>query len=183
MLDLALCKRYSMDEYRETKQQLQSIRDQYREYVKQFEQDFREETNAMHNSNHCRAQPPYDGPANDEYFDLEGLDIKRIYKDLCRVYHPDVPDTGDEDLFISAQDAYEESDVATLIDMACKCPEIDVDLDGLDQHFWQSMQYEIDEMNQEIYETQHRLPWLWCTVSEQEKPEMRARILAHFSAP
>jgi len=104
-------------------------------------------------------------------------DITRLYRKLCKRYHPDI--TGNDEDFLKVQKSYETGDDSQLITMALQGG-IEVD-DKLKHHAKphtaQLPVLSVAEIKEEINNLKHTLPWVWGTASSDRRKLIRPNIV------
>lgn len=107
-----------------------------------------------------------------------GDKLSKLYRKLCKRYHPDMCNNDDD--FLKVQESYEKGDNMTMIEMAIQCDiPIETYVDNKDEliNYWS---LEIQRMEQEIYNLTHMLPWVWCMANPQKKTDLRPTVLNHL---
>ena len=104
--------------------------------------------------------------------------LSKLYRKLCKRFHPDVH--GDDQEFLKIQEKYESGDNAGLLDTAIQNDiPIDEDIDNREEmaNYWQQ---EISRMEQEIYNLTHMLPWVWCMADERTRLSLRPTMIVQI---
>ena len=159
-----------MDKYRE----LVATRLRYDEYHIIFERDFKEEIRDTRTRSHeamsdsgKRAEA-----VETKKFQLPDITPKEkhlMYRNLCKLLHPDISKTNTVEEFKKVVLAYETDDDVELYNIAAE--------HGLYDHPIILTDDIIRQIKTEISEKILSLPWRWCTCTEVERSRVRDIVL------
>ena len=107
-------------------------------------------------------------------------DLKKLYRKIARMTHPDVETNQDNsDLFREAVEAYNEENLANLIEIAFS---LRIDIDDLSSESVQLVRNNISSVEEKLFHQKKTLSWAWSQVtSEKEKHMIVGQALSYLN--
>jgi hypothetical protein len=106
--------------------------------------------------------------------------MTKLYRKLCKKFHPDVSESESVSRFMDVQRSYENGDGLGMIEIAVQSGmDVDEYIDNKEEMilYWER---EIERMELTIYTLTHTLPWVWGMADNQRKQEIRPNIIRNL---